>query len=109
MPTVADMIKVQEHFNDIFRTLSMTCDPKAFWKFRDRIYNNFIFVRHSNKKMYQMRIQEDPEEKPEVVVPIASIPIDFLCVFRNIDVFHKIPVDPSANTLDPELAKVLFS
>lgn len=56
-----------------------------------------------------MRIQEDPEEKPEVVVPIASIPIDFLCVFRNIDVFHKIPIDPSANTLDPELAKVLFS
>lgn len=108
MPTVTDMIKVQEHFDDIFRTLSMTCDKNVFWKFRERLYNNFIFVKHKTK-MYQMRIQEDPEQKPEVVIPMASIPIDFLCVFRNIDVFHKVPTDPSTNAVDPELAKVLFS
>jgi hypothetical protein len=90
MPTVADMMKVQQSAPDIFNTLQqLTKDSDKFDEYIARMYRNFIYVRHDNGRIYQMNINEDPEGRPSVIIPSADVDGDFMCMFRHVDAFNK--------------------
>ena len=90
MPTVDDMVKIQKNSEAIFNSLRVVTEPDKFVPFFNRLFDNFIYVRHTNKKIYQMKInRDDPEGSPDIRIPDANIPADFLCVFRKVDVFGR--------------------
>ena len=76
MPTVADMMKVQQSAPDIFNTLQqLTKDADKFDEYIARMYRNFIYVRHDNGRIYQMNINEDPDGRPSVIIPSADVTV----------------------------------
>ena len=90
MPTIDDMVKIQKNAEQIFDSLRVVTTPDEFVPFFNRLFDNFIYVRHTNKKIYQMRINMDnPDAQPDIRVPAADIKTDFLCVFRKVDVFGR--------------------
>lgn len=90
MPTIDDMVKVQKNSEAIFDSLRAVTSPDEFVPFFNRLFENFIYVRHTNKKIYQMKINmENPDAQPDIRIPDATIPTDFLCVFRKVDVFGR--------------------
>lgn len=95
MPTVSDMLKVQQNAPDIFNTLQvLSKDDEKFDEYIARMYRNYIYVRHDNGRIYQMNINEDPEGRPAVIIPSAGVEGDFMCVFRHVDAFNKQKHNP---------------
>ena len=95
MPTVSDMLKVQQSAPDIFNTLQvLSKDDEKFDEYIARMYRNYIYVRHDNGRIYQMNINEDPEGRPAVIIPSAGVEGDFMCVFRHVDAFNKQKHNP---------------
>lgn len=89
MPTASDMLKIQKFSDEIFRALRVVTEPEKYQQFVDRIFNNYIYVRHTNKRIYQMKINEEPDAQPDIRIPEACIDADFMCVFRSVDVYGK--------------------
>lgn len=90
MPTIDDMVKIQKNSDTIFDSLRAVTEPERFVPFIERLFGSFIYVRHTNKKIYQMKISPDnPDAQPDIRIPDAAIPADFLCVFRRVDVFGR--------------------
>ena len=87
-PTVSDMLKIQANSAHIFDGLEEVSEDKdRFDQFVKRMFRNYIYVRHSNGRIYQMRISEEGEGNEDIRVPVATIDGDFLCVFRHVDAF----------------------
>ena len=101
MPTVSDMLKIQEHSPAIFTTLrTLTREPERFEEYFRRIFDNYIFVRHTNKRIYEMKLSREPEGKPDVIIPTAFVHGDFMCVFRHVDAFNKKKINEIADDKD---------
>ena len=102
MPTASDMLKIQKFSNEIFDSLEVVADQEKFKEFIDRLFNNYIYVRHTNKKIYQMKISKNEDEQPDIQIPSADISADFLCVFRNVDIFGKYTNNKLENNLEED-------
>ena len=95
LPTVADMMKVQQNSPEIFDTLrQLSRDKERFIEYYKRLHNNYIYVRHDNGRIYEMSIGEKADDKPSVIIPHAAVNGDFLCMFRHVDVFNKQKHNP---------------
>jgi hypothetical protein len=87
MPTASDMMKIQKFSDEIFSSLRVVTEPEKYQQFVDRMFDNYIYVRHTNKRIYQMKISRDADAQPDIRIPEAKISGDFMCVFRNVDIY----------------------
>lgn len=108
LPTVSDMLKIQKFSGEMFSSLKAVSEPDKYAQFIRRLFQNYIYVRHSNKKIYQMKISENPEGKPDVRVPEAFISADFICVFRNVDIYGDFFRNASAAENETDSDNELF-
>ena len=100
-PTVSDMLKVHEHSPEIFNTLRMlTKDTEKFEEYYKRMFDNYIYVRHTNNRIYEMKLTRDKDVTPIVIIPDACVSGDFLCVFRHVDAFNKKKYQPTKDEQD---------
>jgi hypothetical protein len=101
MPTVSDMLKIQEHSQQIFTTLRMlTKEPERFEEYYKRIFDGYIFVRHTNGRIYEMALSKEPDNQPDVIIPTAFVRGDFMCVFRHVDAFNQKKMEEILNDKD---------
>lgn len=82
MPTVSDMLTIQNNFHTIFESLRVCSDKNKYVNYIERLLNTFIYVTH-NDKIYMMLIKPDTD-KADIVYPDGFISADFLCVFRKL-------------------------
>lgn len=82
MPTVSDMLTIQNNYHTIFESLQVCSDKNKYDNYIERLLNTYIYVTHKDK-IYMMLI--NPETKDaNVVYPDGYISADFLCVFRRL-------------------------
>ena len=87
MPTASDMMKIQKFSDEIFSSLRVVTVPEKYQQFVDRLFDNYIYVRHTNKRIYQMKINREADGQPDIRIPEANISGDFMCVFRNVNIY----------------------
>ena len=71
MPTASDMMKIQKFSDEIFSSLRVVTEPEKYQQFVDRLFDNYIYVRHTNKRIYQMKINREMDGQPDIRIPEA--------------------------------------
>ena len=87
MPTVSDMLTIENNYPDIFESLRVCSDVNKYNDYISRLLNTYIYVTHKGK-IYMMLIKPETKEH-SVVYPDGFITADFLCIFRKLNLIKE--------------------